>query len=64
MDVILRILKDKARAKSVGFSLVYCESDDSWYGTINSNAPSECWVGKNRTLQTAIDSLTDALESL
>lgn len=64
MDVILRILRDKAASKSVGFSLVYCDSDDSWYGTINSQAPSECWVGKNRSLQTAIDSLTEALEKL
>lgn len=57
-------LRDAARAKGVGFSIVYCECDDSWYGTINSVAPSERWVGKNRTMPNALEALLDKLEEL
>jgi hypothetical protein len=43
LDEVVRL----ARKQGVGFSCVYCESDDSWYFTVNSAAPSECWMGRN-----------------
>ena len=39
-----------AKSAGVGYSLTYCEADDSWYFAIHSIAPEEEWIGKNRSI--------------
>jgi hypothetical protein len=37
----------------VGHEITFCESENSWYWSINSAAPTENFVGKNYTLSSA-----------
>lgn len=57
-------LRIAAQKKAVSFAVHYCEADDSWYGVISSNAPSENWVGKNRSLPCAMEELLEAIRRL
>lgn len=43
------------RVLEVGNSLVYCESEDSWYWTIESSAQVERFIGKNYSLSSACE---------
>lgn len=43
------------RVLEVGNSLVYCESEDSWYWTIESSAQAERFIGKNYSLSSACE---------
>ena len=38
----------------VGYSLNYCDADDSWFFTIESVAPDEYWCGKNHSFDIAV----------
>lgn len=58
---ILDDLQIASQHSSVSFSINYCESDDSWYGSIHSIAPAENWIGKNRSKEVAMQELLDAL---
>lgn len=51
----LNKLHNLAIKASVSWALNYSESDDSWYIVISSIAPSENFIGRNRSFLTAID---------
>jgi hypothetical protein len=53
-----------AKKAGVGFSCAYCESDDTWYFTIDSIAPSEQWIGKNHNYNLALQSVLDYLKGI
>lgn len=49
-------LHHACRVKSVGFAIVYCEADNTWYTVINSSAPTEEFISKNySTMEDAIE---------
>lgn len=54
-----------SKEKTVGFAIVYCEADDSWYTTCKSTAPSEEFIGRNRSnIEHALYDLLDHVEKL
>ncbi len=53
-----------AKKAGVGFTCVYCEGDSSWYFCVNSIAPSEQWVSKNRSFEGARDAVLAYLNEL
>ena len=57
------IVQQKAVKAGVGFSLVFCESDGSYYFTLNSPAMAEGWVGKNRSFDAAVDDVCEWLDN-
>ena len=61
MGELFQELMEVARRAAVGFSIVYNESDDSWYCTVESPAKSERFIGKNTTL---IFALKDAIRHI
>lgn len=60
----LQNVYEKSRLVGVSFSLNYEEAADTWYFTISSTAPSESFVGKSRSYETAVVSVLERLESL
>lgn len=52
------------KSRGVGFSLTYAESDDTWWGSINSVAKAECLVTKNGSLEMTLLRLKEHLESI
>lgn len=48
-DKISNIL-ELCKKNGAGFELHYCESDYTWYFVIDSPAPDESYIGKNRRL--------------
>jgi len=55
---------EAARMVQVSFSTVYCESDDTWYFEVISPAPSERFIGKNRSFPLAVEAVLKHLRSL
>ena len=53
-----------AKKANVGFTCVYCENDGSWFFCVNSTAPSEQWVGKNRSFEGARNAVLAYLNGL
>jgi hypothetical protein len=53
-----------AKKANVGFSCVYSECDSSWYFSVESIVPSEQWVGKNRSFESALNNVTGYLRGL
>lgn len=53
-----------SRRASVDFSVHYCECDDSWYCTVSSAAPRECYIGKNHSFTFAIECVVKHLTGL
>lgn len=49
MNEEIEKLRNKAWAKGCGFSIICCEADRTWYATIDSPAPAENFIGKNRS---------------
>lgn len=58
----LRSLMTLVRAAAVSVSFHFSDGDGSWYFTINSTAPSECWSGKSRG--SFGSALEDAMEAV
>ena len=57
----LNEIHSAAKAFGVGYSFNYCESDDSWFFTINSVSPDEYWIGKNHSFDIAVDCVLEKL---
>jgi hypothetical protein len=55
---------DLARRASVDFAVNYCDCDDSWYCTVSSPAPAECYIGKNRSFKFAVECVIKHLTKL
>ena len=53
-----------ARAAGVGYSMNYCEADDSWYFSVHSAAPSEEWIGKNYSFDIAVECVLEWMNKL
>ena len=65
MNIEFNRLKEIHRAAKkigVGYSLNYCESDDTWFFTINSVSHDECFMGKNHSFDIAVDCVLEKLE--
>lgn len=60
----LQAVYELARKKAVGFSLVYEEASDEWYGVVSSAAPAEETVTKSGTFGGTIARLTEWMEKL
>ena len=58
----LEEVRKAAQKIGVGYSLNYCESDDSWFFTIESVAPAEYWCGKNHSFNIAVDCVLEQLK--
>lgn len=58
MELVYKLsrLSDLCKALGVGYSLVFCEGDDSYYVAVDN------WVGKSTTLILAIDNAISWLE--
>ena len=54
----------KACDRRVNWALHYAEGEGSWYFTIDSAAPSECWIGKDRGFPWACEDVEEWLDSL
>lgn len=52
------------KSRGVGFSLTYCESDDSWWGSINSPAKAERFISRNGSYETTLLRLKEHLEDI
>lgn len=61
---LLERLHEAAAWAAVGFSVVYEEGSDQWYTTIESAAPTERFVSRTRSLETAIEMALDWLAEL
>lgn len=60
----LKELRELCQSKGVGFSLTYAESDDSWWGSINSPAKAEGFITINGSLEITFLRLKEHLEVL
>ncbi len=52
------------RQNAVGFDLCFCESDGTYYYSINSPAPEEQWMGKNVSFDPATENVIEWLISI
>jgi len=57
-------LHERCRDLQVSYSLNYDEAEDSWYISISSAAPVECFIGKNHSLWIAMLSTFEFLDTL
>jgi hypothetical protein len=57
----LQLVHDAAKLMQVSYSMHYCDVDDSWYFSVSSIAPSENWIGKNYSFDTAVDCVLEHL---
>ena len=60
----LQEIYEKCGQCSVGFSLTYEEGGDEFYFEIRSTSLAECFVGKNRSFETARASAVAHLDRL
>ena len=60
----LQAVHELARRTGVSYSMHYAESDDSWYFSVHSSAPSEEWIGRNHSFDIAVKCVTEWMESL
>lgn len=60
----LQLVHDKAKQAVVSYALHYCESDDSWFFSVSSIAPSENWCGGNHSFDIAVECVLERLKSL
>jgi len=57
-------LRKKCGCLGVNFTLNWNEGNDSWYVCIDSPAPDERFIGKDRTFKYAIECALDFLVTL
>ena len=60
----LEVVHILAKEAGVSYSLNRCESDDTFYFTVDSPAKSENWIGKNYSFDIAVECVIEWLNSI
>ena len=60
----LKLVQELAGAAQVSYAMHYCDGPNDFYFTIDSPAPSECYVSKNHSFDITIDDFIEFLTKL
>ena len=60
----LKLVQELAGTAQVSYAMHYCYGPNDFYFTIDSPAPSDCYISKNHSFDIAVDNIIEFLTNL